>query len=83
MTAPHNTATAGDPTPGRPARSHGPRQVTSALYVDLEGVRARYECLRCRTTEGPVHGTDEVIAFVTKIRTEHSARCPGTQEHRS
>ncbi|MGW7239706.1 hypothetical protein [Streptomyces sp. NPDC054804] len=49
--------------------------VTAALFVDLEGVRARYECLLCRTTEGPVYGTDSVKSFVDTIRTNHRARC--------
>ncbi|MBI0294472.1 hypothetical protein JBE04_08250 [Streptomyces sp. PRKS01-29] len=57
----------------RPAR---PQRVLAALFVDLEGVRARYECLRCSTTEGPVHGADDVTAFVASIRTEHPKRCP-------
>ncbi|MFB7739599.1 hypothetical protein ACFC08_35670 [Streptomyces sp. NPDC056112] len=50
--------------------------VTGALYVDLEGVRARYECLLCRTTEGPVYG-DDVKPFVDTIRTDHPTRCTG------
>ncbi|MGW7424397.1 hypothetical protein ACWGJB_30950 [Streptomyces sp. NPDC054813] len=51
--------------------------VTAALFVDLEGVRARYECLRpgCdKPIEGPVHG-DNVKPFVDSIRTDHPARC--------
>lgn len=50
--------------------------VTAALYVDLDGVRARYECLLCRTVEGPVHGIADVTAFVAAIRTDHPERCP-------
>jgi hypothetical protein len=49
--------------------------VTAALYVDLDGVRARYECLLCRTTEGPVYGAEDVKGFVDTVRTGHRARC--------
>jgi hypothetical protein len=63
--------------PGRPAP-----HVTAALYVDLEGVRARYECLLCGTKEGPVFGADDVTAFAATIRTEHPARCSAPREIR-
>jgi hypothetical protein len=53
------------------------RMVTAALTVDLEGVRAKYECLLCRTVEGPVYGIDDVTAFAKDIRTAHPARCTG------
>ena len=56
--------------------------VTAALYVDLEGVRARYECLRpgCpQQLEGPVYG-DGVKPFVDGIKTQHLAQFHG--EHR-
>ncbi|WP_329187009.1 hypothetical protein [Actinacidiphila glaucinigra] len=59
------------------------RDVNGALYVDLEGIRARYECLLCRTTEGPVYGTEEVAEFATGIRTSHRSRCAAPQESRS
>lgn len=62
--------------PARPVPASG---VISALYVDLEGVRARYECLRPGCTqplEGPVYG-DDVKPFVDTIRTDHPARCTG------
>lgn len=36
--------------------------------------RARYECLRCRTVEGPVSGAVEVKRFVATIRTSHMCR---------
>lgn len=64
--------------------------LTGALFVDLgEGredrrtghirwsrpPRARYECLRCGTTEGPVTGPSDVAAFVATIRTTHPTRC--------
>lgn len=42
--------------------------------------RARFECLRCRTTETPVVGKKEsvpaaVARFVASIRTDHLTRC--------
>lgn len=59
--------------------------VTGALYIDcgqqvaggrwVRQPRARYECLRCHTTEGPVTGPDDVRAFVSSIRTDHRADC--------
>lgn len=71
------TAAAGA-TPGRWA----PQQVTAALYVDCEGVRARYECLLCGTKEGPVFGVEDVTEFAANIRTEHPVRCSAPQEIR-
>lgn len=53
------------------------RVITAALTVDLEGIRAKYECLLCRTVEGPVYGIDAVAAFAKDIRTAHPARCTG------
>jgi hypothetical protein len=55
----------------------GRREVVAALTVDLEGIRAKYECLLCRTVEGPVYGADAVTAFAKDIRTAHPARCTG------
>ncbi|MFD5508291.1 hypothetical protein ACFWIB_11005 [Streptomyces sp. NPDC127051] len=49
--------------------------VTGALFVDMANIRARYECLRCGRREGPVSGTDVVVAFVRSIRTDHHTRC--------
>ena len=61
-----------------------------ALFVDLgEGredkerggirytrqPRAKYECLLCRTTEGPVTGATAVTAFVQTIRATHKTNC--------
>ncbi|KAA6221755.1 hypothetical protein CP973_07055 [Streptomyces albofaciens JCM 4342] len=61
-----------------------------ALFVDLgEGredkrtgrirwarpPRARYECLLCHTTEGPVTGPAAAARFVAAIRTTHPTRC--------
>jgi hypothetical protein len=36
--------------------------------------RARYECLRCHTVEGPVSGAAEVKRFVATIRDTHVCR---------
>lgn len=33
--------------------------------------RARFECVRCRSVEGPVSGADRVKAFVASVRTRH------------
>ncbi|MGW0914680.1 hypothetical protein ACWD1Z_23425 [Streptomyces sp. NPDC002784] len=52
--------------------------VLGTLFVDLEGIRARYECLRSgcmQTVEGPVYGAEDVRAFVAVIRNDHRARC--------
>ena len=52
--------------------------ITSNLIVDLDGVRARYECYRPGCTqqqEGPVFGVEDVTAFVAVIRNDHRARC--------
>ncbi|MEU6098419.1 hypothetical protein [Streptomyces sp. NPDC047079] len=52
--------------------------VLGALFVDMDNVRARYECVRPGCThrlEGPVYGADEVKSFVDNIRTVHRARC--------
>ena len=54
--------------------------ILGALFVDLEGVRARYECLRPGCThrlEGPVHGQDFGKAFVDGIKTQYLSRCTG------
>lgn len=62
---------------GRPAP--GQRHVTAALFVDFgdksRPPRAKYECVRCQTTEGPVHGPEQVAAFVANVKTAHHARC--------
>ncbi|MFI5755654.1 hypothetical protein [Streptomyces sp. NPDC051569] len=44
--------------------------------------RARYDCHRCGTREGPVTGPDAVIRFVAEIRSAHRDRCTA-QEHRT
>lgn len=81
-----HTAVAGAQRPGRPA-AHRQQTVTGALYVDLgdnsRPPRARYECVLCRTTEGPVTGVNDVTAFTATVRAVHRARCAVLQEHRS
>ncbi|MFG2900938.1 hypothetical protein ACGFZH_28115 [Streptomyces zaomyceticus] len=57
------------------------QQVAGALFIDcgkqlkngtwVQPPRARYECLTCRTTEGPVVGAAAVTAFVQTIRAKH------------
>ncbi|MFD7224805.1 hypothetical protein ACFV9P_27955 [Streptomyces sp. NPDC059892] len=83
MTQTHNTATAGAPIPGRPARADG-RRVIAALTVDfglnpdgtrIRPPRAKYECALCQQRDGPVHGDQAVTEFAAAIRTEHPARC--------
>ncbi|MDT9688163.1 hypothetical protein Q5762_07305 [Streptomyces sp. P9(2023)] len=59
----------------------GPQRITGALYIDcgqqLQNLtwarhpRAKYECLLCHTTEGPVVGEHAVKAFVPTIRATH------------
>lgn len=45
--------------------------------------RARFECIRCRTVEGPVTGPEAVKRFVARIQQDHRATCPATaQQHR-
>lgn len=51
--------------------------VTAVLHVDLDNIRARYECFLCHGKEGPVFGTEDVKAFTAVIRTDHRARCTG------
>ncbi|MFE0875376.1 hypothetical protein ACFW4X_10910 [Streptomyces smyrnaeus] len=45
--------------------------------------RARYECQRCRTTEGPVEGSIAVTTFIEHVRAVHATRCHPTQESAS
>ncbi|WP_327376231.1 hypothetical protein OG393_21130 [Streptomyces sp. NBC_01216] len=59
----------------------GPQIVTGALYIDCgqprrngdwaRPPRAKYECLTCGTTDGPVVGETAVKAFVATIRATH------------
>ncbi|MEV7470433.1 hypothetical protein AB0O20_28610 [Streptomyces kronopolitis] len=63
-----------------------PLAITGALYVDMgqqsrggdrwiKPPRARYECLLCRTVEGPVTGAEAVIRFNATASAEHQTRC--------
>jgi hypothetical protein len=59
-----------------PASVHPP--LYGALFVDMENVRARYECLRrgcANPFEGPVYGVAEVQAFTQVVSTHHLLRC--------
>lgn len=49
--------------------------ITANLIVDLDNVRARYECLLCGAKAGPVFGTEDVRAFTATIRNDHHALC--------
>ncbi|GGR37787.1 hypothetical protein GCM10010497_45800 [Streptomyces cinereoruber] len=56
----------------------------SVLHVDLEGKRARYECVRPDCPQprvGPVtvlrDGLDTVRAFIADIRSQHPAQYHG------
>lgn len=42
--------------------------------------RARYECLLCHTSEGPVQGAIAVRKFVTRIHADHRAHCPANTQ---
>ncbi|MEU8760694.1 hypothetical protein [Streptomyces sp. NPDC048659] len=63
--------------------------VTGALFVDFgqqlkngtwaRPPRAKYECLVCRTTDGPVVGAAAVTAFVQTIRSKHHHNQQGAQ----
>ncbi|WP_097922069.1 hypothetical protein [Streptomyces sp. wa1063] len=70
----------------------GGRHITGVLTVALgrqlkggtwaEHPKAKYECLACRTTEGPVVGAAAVTAFTQTIRITHPANChPTAQRH--
>ncbi|MFJ6561889.1 hypothetical protein ACIQMV_18910 [Streptomyces sp. NPDC091412] len=66
----NSTAVHARDTPGRTAE---PQRVHGALFVDMDNVRARYECTRpgCpQPKEGPVFG-DDVKPFVDGIKTQH------------
>ncbi|MGW8326525.1 hypothetical protein ACWGLE_01315 [Streptomyces sp. NPDC055897] len=52
------------------------QRVTAALFIDMVGTRARYECLLCGSREGPVTGRRAVAEFVQTIRATHRATCP-------
>ncbi|MGW5126709.1 hypothetical protein ACWEQ7_22165 [Streptomyces sp. NPDC004069] len=77
-----STAVRARDTPGRTA---DPQPFEGALFVDLDGQRARYECLRTgcpRRLEGPVYSSDQdaqgepigvagLKAFVDGIKNQH------------
>lgn len=84
------TAVRARDTPGRTAT---PQRVVGALFVDMDGFRARYECLRpeCpHRVEGPVHSTDRgptgfrlgiegLKAFIDSVKADHLDRYHGEQ----
>lgn len=64
------------------------RRITGALSIKfgqqargggrwLEQPAAKYECLLCGTTEGPVVGAAAVTKFVQTIRTTHQHHTQG------
>lgn len=83
------TAARARDTPGRAAN---PQPFEAALFVDLDGQRARYECLRpgChRPLEGPVRSTDRgsdgehigvagLKDFIDNVRNRHPAEHHGS-----
>jgi hypothetical protein len=83
-----STATGARPLAGRPPQ----QRIEGALFVDLDGQRARYECLRpgCpHRLEGPVYSTDRradgepigvggLKAFIDGIKTQHLAQHHGS-----
>jgi hypothetical protein len=42
--------------------------------------RAKYECLLCRTVEGPVTGPEAVKRFASTIRTAHICNAPARSQ---
>lgn len=42
--------------------------------------RAKYECLRCRTAEGPVTGAEAVKRFVATVRAAHVCNAPARSQ---
>ncbi|MFI5525024.1 hypothetical protein [Streptomyces platensis] len=68
-----------------------PLVIAGALYVDMgqqarggdrwiKPPRARYECLLCRTVDGPVTGAEAVIRFNATAATDHKTRCNPNQQ---
>ncbi|SCK20351.1 hypothetical protein YUYDRAFT_02121 [Streptomyces sp. ScaeMP-e48] len=49
------------------------RQLKGGTWA--EHPKAKYECLLCRTTEGPVVGAAAVTAFNQTIRLTHPTNC--------
>ena len=58
------------------------QHIVGGLFVDMESAppRAKYECLLCNTTTGPVVGRGKVAAFVPDARLNHRATCPAYQQ---
>lgn len=42
--------------------------------------RAKYECLRCRTLEGPVTGPEAVKRFAATVQAAHICHAQGRQQ---
>lgn len=42
--------------------------------------RAKYECLRCQTLEGPVTGAAAVMRFTATVRAAHICHAPPQQQ---
>jgi hypothetical protein len=57
-------------------------RIVGGLFVDMESAppRAKYVCLLCDTTDGPVVGRGKVAAFVPDARLNHRATCPAYQQ---
>lgn len=51
------------------------RETGQGQFTYRRPPRARYECLLCQTSEGPVTGAEAVKRFVATIRAEHHDRC--------
>ncbi|GHC28801.1 MULTISPECIES: hypothetical protein [Streptomyces rochei group] len=77
--------TAGPRARETPERAASPQPFAGALFVDLDGQRARYECLRpgCpHPLEGPVYstaiGVTGLKAFIDGIKHQHLAQHHGS-----
>jgi hypothetical protein len=58
------------------------RETGPGTFTYRRPPRAKYECLRCRTEEGPVTGAAAVKDFVATIRARHAATCTARQTER-
>lgn len=59
-----------------PGRTPIPQQIDGLLVVDMDNVRARYDCFRpgcLQRREGPVYGI-AIPEFAAAVKTEHLAR---------
>ncbi|MCA1218670.1 hypothetical protein [Streptomyces sp. 8L] len=77
-------------TDAPPARAQVAQQLTGILRIDcgvdgsgrrVRAPRAKYECLLCRTVDGPHYGAENVTAFVRSASADHRARCTARQEN--